>query len=361
MLTVMIVDDERIAREGLRDLVDWESLGLQVGFCAANGEQALDYMSKNQVDIVITDIKMPKMDGLELLHQMSERNFSATTIILSGFNDFRYAQKAIQYGVLHYLLKPVHMEELLSVLERAVADARKAVTAPQSAPEDYARFKTSHKASADAITLRLSSAICAGDIAAAEVCCRELRTLFEEAGYPLPIFKKYAFGCVYILVREVGKHAGMENFDLEDIDLLATLSVAANAREVEAKLCQYASELCTSVQVSQQQQGNRVVSQLITMLQHRYSDQDLNLNAVAESLEITPNYLSALFKRQMGQNFSDYLEQLRMNKACQLLRDTSYKIYEVAEAVGYGDARHFAKVFKSITGQTPKDYRNRRI
>lgn len=118
MMTVLIVDDERIAREGLRDLIDWSSLGLCVGFCATNGEQALEWMRKNQVDIVITDIKMPKMDGLELLCHMSEQGINATTIILSGFNDFRYAQKAIQYGVLHYLLKPIHMEELLEVLKK---------------------------------------------------------------------------------------------------------------------------------------------------------------------------------------------------------------------------------------------------
>lgn len=128
MMTVMIVDDERIAREGLRDLVDWSALGLQVSFCASNGRQALQWLGEHRVDIVITDIKMPQMDGLELLRNMSERGFHTTTIILSGFNDFKYAQKAIQYGVLHYLLKPVHMDELQEVLQRAVEERQKGRT-----------------------------------------------------------------------------------------------------------------------------------------------------------------------------------------------------------------------------------------
>ncbi len=359
MMTVIIVDDERIAREGLRDLVDWHSLGLQVGICAANGEQALEWMCRNQTDIVITDIKMPKMDGLELLRHMSERNIAATSIILSGFNDFRYAQKAIQYGVLHYLLKPVHMEELMEVLNRAVAERKKGRTILSIDPEAYARFKTQHRAAMDAVRLRLCEAVCAGDTAGARTCCGELCRLFDDAKYPLSIFKKYAFGCVYALVREVGQRAGTEQLELEDVDLLASISVAANVQEAADKLTRYALELCDTITAPQRRQSGRIVDQVVTILQYRYADHDLNLNMVAEELGVTPNYLSALFKRQMDQNFSDYLEQLRMNRACVLLRDTSYKIYEVAEAVGYTDARHFAKVFKLATGRTPKDYRNK--
>ena len=79
------------------------------------------------------------------------------------------------------------------------------------------------------------------------------------------------------------------------------------------------------------------------------------------SLGVTPNYLSALFRREMGQTFSAYLESCRIEKAQDLLRDVRYKVYEVAAAVGYSDPRHFGKVFKARTGRTPLEYRNREL
>ena len=168
MMTVMIVDDERIAREGLRDLVDWSALGLQVSFCASNGRQALQWLGEHRVDIVITDIKMPQMDGLELLRNMSERGFHTTTIILSGFNDFKYAQKAIQYGVLHYLLKPVHMDELQEVLQRAVEERQKGRTVFHIDPEQSARFQAQTRSRADEISEAICTAACSGEQACAE-------------------------------------------------------------------------------------------------------------------------------------------------------------------------------------------------
>lgn len=127
MMTVMIVDDERIAREGLRDLVDWSALGLQVSFCASNGRQALQWLGEHRVDIVITDIKMPQMDGLELLRNMSERGFHTTTIILSGSMISNMLKKPFVWRA-HYLLKPVHMDELQEVLQRAVEERQKGRT-----------------------------------------------------------------------------------------------------------------------------------------------------------------------------------------------------------------------------------------
>lgn len=358
MMNVMIVDDERIAREGLRDLVDWASLELEVSCCAAHGEQALAWLENHRVDIVITDIKMPKMDGLELLRQMSDRGINATTIILSGFNDFEYAQKAIQYGVLHYLLKPVHMEELIEVLKRAVAERKKGQTVFRIDPEEYARFKVRTRAEADGLTEELCRSVCTASVQRAEELCLELRRLFEREKYPVDVFKKYAFSCIYTLVRGVSSYTGTEVAYLEDVDRLAMLSVARSSLDVEYQLRQCVDDLGEYLHALRNSQTNQVVDEVLSILQHRYGDRGLNLNMVADQMGMTPNYLSALFKRQMGENFSEYLERLRIEKACVLLKNVQYKVYQVADAVGYPDARYFSKVFKAATGKTPLEYRN---
>nr|MCR4777719.1 response regulator [Lachnospiraceae bacterium] len=91
-MEVIIVDDERNIREGIERLIDWESLGCHVAASFSNGALALDYLRKNDIDIVITDIKMPVMDGLEMARILSEEKNMAKVIILTAYSDFEYAK-----------------------------------------------------------------------------------------------------------------------------------------------------------------------------------------------------------------------------------------------------------------------------
>lgn len=119
-LKVLLVDDEPFILQGLKVLVDWESKGYEIAKTASNGMEALEYLKENQVDLIIADIRMPVMTGLELLQNIREKEISnAYFIILSGYNDFKYAQKAIHYSCMDYILKPVQREVLLELLERA--------------------------------------------------------------------------------------------------------------------------------------------------------------------------------------------------------------------------------------------------
>lgn len=117
MIRVMIVDDEPYIRQGLRILIDWEYHGFVVCQEAANGLEAVKLMRNSEIDLVITDIKMPKMDGLELI-EYTRKHISKNIrfIILSGFYEFEYAKKAIKYDVADYVLKPVQKDELIKVL-----------------------------------------------------------------------------------------------------------------------------------------------------------------------------------------------------------------------------------------------------
>jgi two-component system response regulator YesN len=356
-MNVLIADDEKISREGLRDVVDWKRLGLRVVFCAANGREALDYIDKNPVDILITDIRMPKMDGLALLQCLSERAAPPAAIILSGFGDFGYAQSAIKYGVLNYLLKPIRPRELHAALEQAV-EKRKAQDSSAPSSEEYAQYQATTRLAAHELCDKLGQAVSLADEKTAIALCGELRDLFLSGGYSSSLYKKYAFRAVYQCVHFGENYLGQDIPYFNDMEPLEKIASAQGYKEIALQLERCLKDLCGYIGEAQRSQKKRLAGEVVTILQHRYGDPALSVAQLAGELGVTPNYLSALFKRQMGQTFSEYLEDLRMEKAKLLLGDVRYKIYEVAARVGYNDSKHFSKVFKAKFGQAPAGFRS---
>lgn len=119
MLKVLLVDDEPFIVQGLSVLIDWKQEGFEIVATAADGKEALDYLRGHKVDLIIADIKMPVMTGIELLEQIHAEGLSdAYFVIVSGYSDFAYAQKAIRYKCTEYVLKPVEKDELLRILRK---------------------------------------------------------------------------------------------------------------------------------------------------------------------------------------------------------------------------------------------------
>ena len=116
MYSVLLVDDEPSVLTGLRYVIDWDEYGVEIAGTASNGTQALELLRELPVDILITDIQMPQMGGLELLQQVRAQNMDLRCIILTGYDDFKYVKKAAQLGIENYLLKPVSPEELSETL-----------------------------------------------------------------------------------------------------------------------------------------------------------------------------------------------------------------------------------------------------
>ena len=122
MLKVLIVDDELAIREGMPYVIEWEKYGFKVAGQASNGQEALEKVEKLKPDLVISDIRMPVMDGLELIEKLCVSKSNVKTIILSGYDEFEYAKKAIEYNASGYLLKPVEEEELIELLTKVKSD-----------------------------------------------------------------------------------------------------------------------------------------------------------------------------------------------------------------------------------------------
>lgn len=120
---LLIVDDEHIVRYGITHMIPWEDYDITISQ-ASNGQEALQLIEKEHPDFILTDIRMPGIDGLELIEEIDALKVDIIVAILSGYNDFEYARKAMKYGVRHYLLKPAEESEILEVVEKMVEDKK---------------------------------------------------------------------------------------------------------------------------------------------------------------------------------------------------------------------------------------------
>ncbi len=120
MIKTLIVDDEKLEREGIKYLLSQEECERKI-FEASNGREALNILREEEIDLLLTDIKMPHMDGLELTFRAKEQNPELPVVIFSGYSDFSFAQKAMRYGVTEYVLKPVDPDEFHKIIGKAEA------------------------------------------------------------------------------------------------------------------------------------------------------------------------------------------------------------------------------------------------
>ena len=126
-MKVLIADDEAVVLEGLKYIIDWEALGFSICSQAKNGNETLEKLLKLSPDLVLLDIRMPGLTGIEIVQIAREKGFAGHFIILSGYSDFSYAQTAIKYGVDFYLTKPIDEDEL----ENAVTTVRNQIEEDQ--------------------------------------------------------------------------------------------------------------------------------------------------------------------------------------------------------------------------------------
>lgn len=267
MFKVLIIDDEEIIREGLRTVIDWNSLECKVVGEAVDGDEGLEMVSSTAPDIVFTDIRMPGLNGLEMISKIKEYKYGCKIIILSGFRDFEYAQQAVKLGAFRFLLKPTNTQEIILSIEDAIKELK--------------------------------------------------RTKSDEE-----IFKS--------LKRKVK----------EDYDLSSSVTITED----------------DSLNSNKKNSKYLVVQALSFMRANLMKD--LSLKNVSDYLYISTWYLSKLVKKETGSTFTDILNEIRIDEAKKLLQQPQYKIYEVSAMIGFTDATYFNKLFKSITGLKPMEYRN---
>lgn len=530
MYKVLLVDDEILVREAISAKIEWNKLGFELAKDCENGKDAIEFIKENPVDVVLTDICMPYIDGMGLSKYVYE-NFPQTTIIIfSGYSDFDYAKQAIQYKVAEYILKPVTAKELSEVLtrirekldserqqeqkmdeltkvyhsytknesliiSRTLSRLVKGTQEAKKSLKELEEFGISFKGAAYRVAavdidvyselyevddeLKKESALMSFVVenisseivnnhgaglayrdsdnrvclllytnkpiefaTEAEAICKEIKDtvydamklsismgigkyvncldeLYKSYDSAAEILKyRYTKGCgvIFDCEREVssgnpieleqdfkdiatalrGKdekllqeaidhvekwmkegfisrnkavaylhqilriiyetvHEMDEDFQLKDSDI-SKITDARSLEKAMKLICDYAVGGMSAVLAAGQSSGERQAVMAIDYLKENYSNPDLSLNHICDYLNISTSRFSSIFKETTGKTFTEVLTNIRMERAKQLLRQTSLKNYEIAEKVGFSDPHYFSIAFKKMTGKTPKEF-----
>lgn len=393
MYCALIVDDESIIRRGLRCMIPWPSLGFSEVREAPSAEAALKITEETRVDLIVTDICMPGMDGLEMTRRLMALQPGIRIMVVTGYDNFQYAQRCCALGVKHLLIKPVDESELTRLIASLVEEMRSEGSAGAREQEARRRAELSQRMLLESLMVSLAKGACSredlatlhslSDIGEQEkICALVLRPAIElsaewrahQALLIISIAKLlsgltesgragYCFALdqqAVVLLRSSGgveAESFAENATMlveGEYGMPCALGVGrwGTLREFSQSLSQAEGALRHSGRSA----PGRLVKTALEIIQTRYRS-DISVAAISEELHVSTNYFSRLFKQETGEGCNEYITGVRIKAAKRLLAESGMRCYEIAEAVGYRDANYFSLSFKKNVGVSPEQYR----
>jgi two-component system response regulator YesN len=394
MWNLLVVEDESIVRIGLRYMINWENLGVCWKAEASNGDEALRIMESSDIHIVMMDIRMPGMDGIELAKIIKCQHQEVQVIFLSSYDNFTYAKEALRIGAVDYLHKPtMDEEEITETLRKAIALLEGTVT----------KRKDLKKEDKNDYFLSLLDKYTFPD----HPCLLELEAeaVDFKTGFWLTVFRKRDdavhdnnddsdhlrfLSTKYLIEEFVSRDWGGLVFQRgyrEIIWIAPSIAKSGGANEPEQNkylegLRQKVFELLnmpmicspSSIYTQLEQLPEAYMEVLLKLPMNEQSDslivrkskefvdkyllEEISLTKVAASIHVSPGYLSRVFLKEIGEHFSEYVIRNKIQYAQKLLRSTNKKVYEIADEIGYTNPHYFSKLFKERLGVTPLEYRN---
>lgn len=350
MYKVLAVDDMNIFLLELKRLKVWgQKSGFEIIDTASNGKEALGLLNQNKYDLVLTDIRMPIIDGLQLLKEIQEDKLCPCVVFVSEYSEFSYAREGIVLGAFDYIVKSANEETMTELLSRA----------KRHLEEYYITERENQNA---------------------------LSEVDSELVYPSSDEKQI----VKYLINRDNKAIDLFNLTIENINniLLDNLSMANIIikklyhniiNETYLKLNWISSFM--NIDFFENSEDNQVIhysdklTLLLDFIKNFYIDtsdeliknvseyilnnynSDIKLKAIAEKFYINNTYLSNTFANKTGVKFNDYVTMVKMARARYLLTNTQLKTYEVGYEIGYHDINYFSKLFKKYYGKNPSEYR----
>lgn len=399
MYKMIIVDDEPLILSGLKTLIEWEVYGIEIVCDADDGMSAYVKIKEFHPDIALIDISMPNMNGLELIELCSHLNQPPKFIILSGYSDFEYVRTALQHGAVNYLLKPVDQEELCSTIESTVKMLDDISIKTQQFQESLSALRNDVlirllHGRIEARELREKCRLLGLSFHSASMCVGLIKSLDNDTGSDHPFF---TFSDIELCEQTCGKscpaYAAIDitgymllifKNDIHDqipkdyhslLELCAESMSAQTGRKFLTSLGPAAScsaELSVSYDsalkvLEKHPEKNHsadyspTIQYVLTYLQDNYDDPNLSLKTLAGQMNVNAAYLGRQFSLETQKYFSDYLNQVRISHAIQLMDETTWKTSDIAKAVGFFNASYFFTIFKKVTGVRPGDYRKSTI
>ncbi len=385
MRKAIIIDDELASRRLISHLLTDldESLGISIAGEAADGIEALNLFEEIHPDIVFMDISMPFKDGIEVLKEMKKRQKLVKVVMVTGHNEFNYARESLNYGASYLLSKPIVEQELITSIKKVIDEMEYDLERKANSYEVLA-FKP------EEIKLDFKER---DFVSACVVCNHELSSkgMLQSLGnISVAIAKEYGILCYpYIedekLILVLGVQIGnMETLDAMLMDLghavsnytngVAKIGVGNKITRIDAihksiskaiesvskDTSEYSEPVINYLDLEENEiPQNRKIRKAKDYIDQNYKNSLISMQDTANEVNLSPAYFCNLFKIQTGIRFNEYLANVRIEKAKELLRDHKCMVYEVAEMVGFVDSKYFSSKFKSKVGCTPSEYRNR--
>lgn len=431
MYTLLIVDDEPIIADGLyEEFKDGGEREMDV-HRVYSGKGALELLGRMKVDILISDIRMPGLDGIGLLHRVTRSWPSCRVIFLTGYKEFDYAHRAMEYGAVRYILKTEGYGRVREAVEQTIAEIERSLRAEALVAEAEERLRALQETTLQ----ELLAAALRGEMEAGAALAEELSLL--GLGMPLrpaePLWLAVGRFDAAFPPSPSGYMAGKAA--AETLRLLAERYFAplvtgvmvassgagpmawlmqANPADGESELDErreaqtglFIRETLETIQRAAKETLGRTVSfvvgteavvwerigeanrSLALLLEHRWGEgaemlrtdkqedrsheivanvkayveahlhEDISLVRLADLVHFNPTYLSRFFKQQTGLNLSEFVQNVRLERARLQLADPEIRINDIAASLGYGSASNFARSFKKLTGQAPQEYRD---
>ncbi|WP_219838194.1 response regulator [Paenibacillus sp. R14(2021)] len=390
---VVIADDERIIREGIRSSIPWEALNLEVAGEAEDGEEALELAIAHHVHLILVDLSMPIMNGLTLIKRLREQLPKCKIVIITGHDEFAYAQEAIKLEVDDYVLKPVNpgalealLRKLVQKLEATMINDDLLHMASKQIEKNFDLLRERFclewlkgELEEEEITGQLSflqMPVEPPDIVGVirwteqskgktfynekdrQLLLFAIENIAEELlrGFPLVHFRDEV-GLIVLFIWGDAREAVLKEIEISVARYLRiTIAASYDSETGEGIASRYAeAKAC----VNRETRLTPFVRRTKEVIAERYADQSLSLEGVAGEMNVSAVYLSRLFKQEMGAAFIRYLTQTRMKEAIRLLSETDLAIHEIAERTGYESQHYFSTAFKKATGLPPNQYRKK--
>ncbi len=360
-VNVLIADDEKIVREGLARYVDWDAYNMNVIGTAENGRIALEMIDKERVDLLITDIHMPEIDGMALIAHLERRENAPLVILISGFSDFSYAQRAVRSSIVEdYILKPLDFDRIDIILNKMrdkISREYSSVRFPVLDESEWKAYTGTHASAILNSQNEIIDKLETGDV-------DEALELFERA---IEVCKTKNQSYNFISRYCIDLSLNICEFALDNVGSVALLGndpvgeISRFSRDVE--VYEYVRNLMLKadkvMRKIEDTNISAVVQSVLNNINNNYSDFSLTLNSIADEVRVSASYLSNKFKEEVGINFIKYLNGLRIKKAKELLHDITLKVFMVSDRVGYEDVRYFSRIFRKYTGYTPTEYQKK--
>lgn len=329
----------------LRRLKLWgEGSGFEISGEAADGVEALKALRARRYDLVITDIRMPKLDGIQLLQAIREENLCPCVVLFSEHSEFEYARKGLVLGAFDYLIKPAEPASVASLLQRAtrfLAQPEAAHTAggqteaanyPAAEEQRILALVGQRSASIPALFAQTANSV--RNISGGSHAEAIIRRLYLNIA--AATFSHYEWLGLYI--------------DAQDIeDSTKEASGADGLADALRHVYGWIDRLLPA--------GAQGVLHSICVQILKEPESEISLAAVASQFYMNHTYLSNTFRQKTGIRFNDYLTSVRMARARYLLTHSDLRVYEISGSLGYKDADYFNRLFKKHNGQTPTECR----